>query len=388
MGKYNFDQTIDRRKTYSARWDVKEGELPLNIADMDFEVLPEIKDAIRNRADLDCYGYIDTPKQYFESYISWWKTRHDLDLDIKWFCFSTSVVGSIDSIFKRICRSGEQVVMLTPNYNVFFNCIKNNGLVVKECDFIYQDYKYEIDWDKFENILKAEKTKVFILCNPHNPIGYKFSKDEIDRFINLCEKYNVYVISDEIHCDFDLNNSPYTPVYKSQFSNYKKLIVLLSPTKTFNIAGLQTSAVVIKDDELRNLIQKGLYQDDIGEPNYFGVDPVIAAYNYGHDYVDELNDYIRKNKEIFADYLLKNLPKLKIVGGDTTYLGWIDISNYSGDSKEFCNKLREATGLILAPGINYGSSANQFVRINLATPRKNVLEACQRLSKFLSRKGE
>lgn len=385
MGKYNFDFSIDRRKTYSARWGVTENELPLNIADMDFEVLPEIKEAIKNRAELDCYGYIDTPKSYFEAYISWWKRRHDVELKLEWFSFSTSVVGSIDSILKRICKPNDQVVLFTPVYNVFFNCIRNNHLIVRECDLLEKDNSFEIDWDKFENILKEESTKAFILCNPHNPVGKGFSVSELDRIINLCAKYNVYLISDEIHCDLDMNIERYNSIFESRYSGYKNIILLISPTKVFNIAGLQSSAVVVKDKELHELVQNGLYQDDIGEPNYFAVDPIIAAYNFGDDYVNELNEYIKENKRIFSENLDKNASKLKIKGGNFTYLIWIDISYFGLDSKTFCERLKQETGLIVAPGINYGSNFDSFIRINLASPRKNIVDACHRLNSFISK---
>ena len=386
MGKYNFDCSINRRKTYSCRWDVKEGELPLNIADMDFEVLPEIKQAIKDRSELDCYGYIQTPPEYFDAYIHWWKTRHNLELKREWFAFSCSVVGSIDSILKRVAKPSDQVVMFTPIYNVFYHCIKNNGLVLKECEFIYQDNKFDIDWDKFENVIKDEKTKAFIFCNPHNPVGRKFTLEEINKIINLCNKYDVYIISDEIHCDLDFNQDKYVSIFHSELSDYKKIVLLISPTKVFNIAGLQSSAVVVKDPELRELIQNGLHTDDIGEPNYFAVDPVIAAYNHGSEYVTELNTYLYENKRFLTEFLSKFLPNLKLVGGEFTYLMWVDISTYGLKSKEFCEQLRKETGVIFAPGLNYGKDGDNFIRINIATLRKNLEHACNKLLEFLKDK--
>lgn len=383
MKKYNFDKTIDRKTTYSVRWDVKEGELPLNIADMDFEVLPEIKEAIKKRSELDCFGYIDTPKEYFDAYIYWWKNRHDLELKREWFMFSSSVVGSIDSILKTLLKEKDQVVMMTPIYNVFYNCIKNAGLFLKANSLIYNGKTYDIDWDNLEKLLSEKETKAFILCNPHNPVGRGFSLEEIDRIINLCKQYDVYLISDEIHCDIDYNKNKYTSVFHSDISDYQKIILLLSPTKIFNIAGLQTSTVLIKDEQLKEKIQNGLYRDDIGEPNYFAVDPVIAAYNNGEQYVTRINEYLRENFEFLQYFFDKFLKNLKIVPVSFTYLIWIDISHYGLDSKEFTSGLKKNTGLIVAPGENYGKEGTYFIRLNIATPRYLLEDACNRLFKYI-----
>ena len=276
MSKYNFDTSINRKATSSYRWNVKENELPLDIADMDFEVLPLIKEAIKKRSDQDCYGYTFVPESYFEAYIYWWKTRHQVELKKEWFIFSNSVVGSIDSIFKTLFEKDDQVVMFTPIYNVFFNCISNNNLILKECELILKDNDYQIDWNKLECLLKEPQTKAFLFCNPHNPVGRKFSKEEIERIVNLCKQYDVYLISDEIHADLDYNKERYTSVFATSAVSYEKAILLLSPGKVFNVAGLHSSVVIIPNHELKDNIQNGIYRDDIGEPNYFAIEPVIC----------------------------------------------------------------------------------------------------------------
>ena len=379
--KYNFDKTINRSLTYSYRWYVNEGELPLNIADMDFEVLPEIKKAIQDRAELDCYGYIRTPIEYFEAYAYWWKLRHDTYIDTSWCAFSLSVVGSIDTVLKHFSHKHDAVVMFTPIYNVFFNCIKNNDLVLKECPFILKDNAYEIDWTLLEDLLKLKETRFFIFCNPHNPVGRRFSIEEVDRLIELCQKYDVFLLSDEIHADLDFNKDRYVPVYKSELSNYEKLIVFLSPGKVFNVAGLQSSIVVCKNKDLLQQIEQYLYMDDIGGANYFSIDPVIAAFRNGERYVEELNSYLNENKAYLIDFLSTHLPNLKLVGGEMTYLMWIDVSAYSQDSRRFTLELRNKTGLVVAPGINYGREG--FIRLNIATPRKYLIDALNRLEKFI-----
>ena len=386
MGKYNFDITINRIKTCSSRWCVNKGELPLDIADMDFLVMPEIEKAIKSRAEQACYGYTYVPDSYFESYIRWWRDRHNTKLEKDWFIFSKSVVASIDSIFKHLSKGKDVVTMFTPVYNVFFNCIKNNNLVLRECEFIIEKDEIKIDWKKLEAQLKG--TKFFLLCNPHNPLGRGFTVEELNKIINLCKQNDIYIISDEIHGDLDLNKGRYISIFNSEVTRYEKVIALLSPSKVFNVAGLHSSVAVIPKKELHGEIQNGFYQDDIGEPNYFAVVPIITAFNQGDDYVDQLNSYLNENKVFLNKFLVKNLPNLKIVSGNYTYLVWIDISYYSQDSRLFAKELKEKTGLIVAPGINYGHSGEGYIRLNIATTRKKLIDACNRLMNYINENEE
>lgn len=385
MSKYNFDVSINRKESCSIRWNVSEGELPLDIADMDFMVMPEIEKAVKARAEQACYGYTYVPDSYYQAYIRWWRDRHNTKLEKDWFIFSKSVVASIDSIFKHLGKPKDEVVMFTPVYNVFFNCIKNNNLVLKECEFMIEE-EIKIDWEKLETQLKG--AKFFLLCNPHNPLGRKFTIEELNRIINLCKQNDVYVISDEIHGDIDLNKGRYISILNSGVSQYEKVIALLSPSKVFNVAGLHSSVAVISNNELKETVQNGFYQDDIGEPNYFAVDPVITAFTYGDEYVDQLNSYLNENRTFLTEFLLKNLPNLKIVSGTYTYLVWIDISCYSKDSRLFVKRLKESTGLVVAPGINYGKSGEGYIRLNIATPRNNLIDACNRLMNYICEKVE
>ncbi len=385
MSKYSFDVSFNRKQSCSIRWNVNEGELPLDIADMDFMVMPEIEKAVKARAEQACYGYTFVPDSYYQAYIRWWRDRHNTKLEKDWFIFSKSVVASIDSIFKHLGKPKDEVVMFTPVYNVFFNCVKNNNLVLKECEFILNK-ELNIDWKKLETQLHG--ASFFLLCNPHNPLGRKFTIEELNKIINLCKQNNVYVISDEIHGDIDLNKGRYISILNSEVTRYDKVITLLSPSKVFNVAGLHSSVAVISNNELKEMVQNGFWQDDIGEPNYFAVDPVITAFTYGDEYVNQLNSYLNENRTFLIEFLLKNLPNLKIVSGTYTYLVWIDISCYSKDSRLFVKRLKESTGLIVAPGINYGKFGEGYIRLNIATPRKNLIDACNRLMNYISEKVE
>lgn len=381
MKKYNFEDIIDRRKTMSAKWGVGENEIPLSVADMDFSVMPEIREAIEKRSREDAYGYVEVSDAYFDSYVNWFTKRYNAVFTGQDCIFSTGVVSSLDSLLKRILKPAEKILMLTPIYNTFFNVVKNCKLDLVCCPFIYENHFYRIDWEEFQRIIESGGIKAFLLCNPHNPIGKQFSREEIQRFIDLCHENDVYFLSDEIHCDLDYNEKRYNSVLS--FNTYPKTIVLLSPGKSFNLAGLHSSIVVVKDKELREVVQKGFWEDDVGEPNYFAIDPVIAAYTNGEEYIYELNNYLKANRE-YVESRLKKWKNIYLIPSEATYLLWIDISYY-GDSDMFTKELKEMTGLVLLSGERYGD--NHFVRMNIATNKKTLKEAMDRLDLFLANKS-
>ena len=380
MAKYNFDNLVNRKNSGSYKWDVKENELPMWVADMDFHVLPEIKEAIIKRLDIDAYGYAECPKEYFESYRNWFKRQHGLDLETKWMVFSTGVVASIDSILKHLVPQNSSVVLQSPVYHVFYHCVENNGLKVVENKLIDKD-NYQIDFIDLEKSLSRDDVKAMILCNPHNPVGRIWSKEELKRIASLCDKYNVLLISDEIHCD--ITEPGYK--YNSIFSVTNNAIALVSPTKVFNIAGIHTSIAICANDKLREEMAKGFGHDDISEPNYIASCATIAAFDKGDEWVKEMNEYVYNNKKYMMEFIKKELPDLKVTDIKATYLIWIDISKYSNDSLRFTNQLRKETGLFLSPGYQFGSGGESHVRINIATSLANVKDACERLKKFLNK---
>lgn len=382
--KYNFDNVVDRRNTNSVKWSNSKG-LEMWVADMDFHVLPEVKEALKNKLDIDAYGYSYPTDEYFDSYIEWGKKQHNLNLRREWMIFSLGVVASIDSVLKHLTKSGDEVVMLTPIYNVFYNCIRNNGCKALCCSFIYKDGEYHIDWKKLEEMLSRSTTKVLLLCNPHNPSGTIFTKDELKRMCELAVKNDCLIISDDIHCDITHPEGKYVPTLEAAPELRDHIIAMISPTKAFNLAGLQTSIIVVPNKELRETIQKGIGSDDLGDPNYFACEATIAAFKYGLEYNTELREYVFKNKQYVKDFFKKEIPGLKVVGGDATYLMWVDISAYSSDSDSFVKELKEKTGLHLASGLAYGIEGKTFVRINVATSFANVKDCCNRLKAFINK---
>ena len=379
MKRYNFDQIVDRKGTDSYKWDVQDNELPMWVADMDFAILPEVVTAIKERLEVPAFGYCGVPKEYYEAYCSWWKRKHHVDLTIEDMTFSSGVVASIDSIFKHILPKGSGVIIQTPVYHVFEHCIKNNGLKTINNQLLYDGRDYHINFDNLEQLMKNENNKLFLLCNPHNPVGRIWSEEELKKIVSLCEKYDVLLLSDEIHCDIAEPGYEYNSILK--YSD--KAIALFAPSKVFNLASLHCSCVVSKDHDLLKRIEEGLGQDDLGEPNYFGPYGTIAAFNHGDEWVKEMNEYVFNNKRYMNEFVQRELPKLHLVDSKATYLLWLDISAYTNDSEEFAKRLREETGLFVSNGKQFGKGGETFLRINVATSLDNVKDACNRLKKFV-----
>ena len=380
--KYNFDELSQRRNTNSRKWDVKENELPMWVADMDFLVFPGIKDAIIEAANRGSYGYSFPTDRFFEAYHEWWLSRHNIDIPTKDMVYVSGVVSSLDSLIKGLTKEKDGVLLLSPIYNGFFSVIRNNNRTVVTSDLIYQDDDWFINYQDVEDKIIKNNVKATIFCNPHNPTGKIWSFDEIKNIYEICKKHDVIFISDEIHCDIVDPGYQYVPA----LSVSNDIIVSTAPSKVFNLAGLQSAICIIKDEKIRNLMQDAFYHDDVGEPNYFVEPATIAAYTKGAEWVDELNAYIFNNKEYVNSYFAKYLPHLKVVSGHATYLLWIDISYYQMPSDYFVEKLREETGLYVNDGFHYGSNGANYIRLNVATSLENVKDAMTRLSAFLKDK--
>ena len=378
---YNFDELSNRKNTYSIKYDCKDNELPMWVADMDFKVAPAILKAIKKRASIDSFGYQYIPDSYFKSYINWWKRRHDLSIKREWMLYSTGVVPSISSIVRRITNPGEKVIIFSPVYNIFYNSIINNGRFVNSSDLVYDNKgNFELDFNDLEEKMKDPLSTLLILCNPHNPVGKIWSNSELERIKELSNIYNVKVISDEIHCDIVEKGYSYTPYLKVKGSN-KNAIMLISATKCFSIPGLASSALVIEDNDLRFTINRGLNNDEVAEGNSFSIDPIIQAFNKEEAWVNEMNEYVENNKKHFISEIESN-TELICTKGHATYLLFVDIKAYDLDAVSFCNKLRSTTGLWVTPGIEYGINAKHFFRINLATSKENVDKAIKYLISF------
>lgn len=382
---YDFDSENNRRNTNSTKWDVKENELPMRIADMDFKTCPAVINAIKKRVNIGSFGYSDIPDEYFEAYKKWFKKYHHVNYEVEDMVFSTGVVAAISSMVRKLTTVGEKVLVLSPVYNIFYNSIINNGRFVETSDLIYENYKYSIDFDNLEQKLKDPQVSLMIFCNPHNPVGKCFNKNELIKVASLAKKYNVLVISDEVHCEIMTNGVEYTPFLSVSEEAREIGIACHSLSKCFNIAGLQNACIVTKNKNLRYKIWRGINTDEVGEPNFFACDATIAALNKGRKWLIELNDYIYSNKKYFVDRVNSELKNIHVELTDATYLLWIDCTKIQKDSDVLVQELRNETGLILSSGSFYGKNGNGFLRINLATTKKNVVDGTNRFIEYFKK---
>ena len=366
--KYDFDSVVSRKNTNSLKWDLFDVEVPMWVADMDFKVAPEIQEALQLKINENVYGYGLIPDEWYLAYIDWWK-QYNYCMDKDWLKFTNSVMPTISSVIRELSSEDDKILIQTPVYHIFFKVIKDNNRKVEENKLIFSDGKYHIDFKDLEEKLKEENVKILILCNPHNPVGKIFNKSDLERIANLSYENNVYVISDEIHCDLTDPDKKYIPFASVSNSAKNNSISCLSPSKTFNIAGIKSAAVSIPNENIRKRIFNALDYDGVSDPNIFAITSAIAAYNYAKDWLRELKEYIYKNKIFLKEFLESEIPQIHLIDCEATYLLWLDCNELNIKSEEFNKFLMDKTGLLLSPGIQFGETGEGFLRINIACPR-------------------
>ena len=382
---YDFDTPVNRRNTGSLKWNVEENELPMWVADMDFKTAPEITEALQKRVGHGVFGYSEVPDEWYDAYIKRWKGRHGFEIKKEWLIFCTGVVPAISSTVRKLTTPAEKVLIQTPVYNIFFNSILNNGRNVIENPLKYDGRTYEIDFDDLEKKLADPQTTLMILCNPHNPIGKIWSKENLERIGELCAKYSVIVLSDEIHCDLTAPNRNYIPFASVSDACADNSITCIAPTKAFNLAGLQTAAVVVPNENLRHKVWRALNTDEVAEPNAFAVTATVAAFNEGGRWLDELRCYIHRNKMIAEEFIAAEILEIKSVSSEATYLMWLDCSAISPDSGKLTAFIREKTGLYLSAGAQYGECGKSFIRMNVACAESVLCDGLCRLKKGITK---
>lgn len=376
--KYDFDTLVSREGTNSSKWRMKSDVLPMWVADMDFKAAPEILSVLQKRLDNGVFGYSFIPKEWNEAIKSWWQRRHNVSFENEWMCFCTGVIPAISTAIRRFSSPGDQILVQAPVYHVFFNCIKNNGREILSNDLVYKNGSYEIDFDDLEAKLAQPLTTMMLLCNPHNPIGKIWDKETLKKIGKLCYKHDVLVISDEIHCDITDPGLNYVPFISVSEECKNNSITCISPTKAFNIAGLQSSAVVTPNEKIGARLNAAINYDEVGEANAFAIIATIAAFNEGEAWLDELREYLFENKKVVANFIKEQGLPVKLLPSSATYLLWLDCSAFCEDSSEFMNFLRDKAGLWLNDGNAYRGD-RFFLRMNIATQRKRVLEGLKRL---------
>lgn len=382
--KYDFDKTIDRRATNSYKWDsAPEGVLPMWVADMDFRTAPAIIDALQKRVAHGIFGYTRVPDAYYDAVTSWFSRRHGWDIDREWIIYTSGVVPAVSAVIKALTVPGDKVIVQTPVYNCFFSSIRNNGCEIVSNPLRRTADTYEMDFDALERCAADPRAKVMLLCNPHNPAGRVWTPDELTRLGNICLRNGVTVISDEIHCELVYQGFKYTPFASLSDAFLHRSVTCVSPSKAFNIAGLQIANIVAFDNDLRSRIDKAININEVCDVNPFGVAATIAAYNEGEEWLNQLVDYLHGNYEAMAEFCRRELPEFPITRLEGTYLVWMDCSSLGMPSDVLEHALLDDARLWLNAGTMYGAEGEGYMRWNIACPRSVMLDGLNRFLNFV-----
>ena len=382
--KFNFDKIIDRTNNFSAKWSEMNKNfgtnnlLPMWVADMDFLTAPCVMEALKDRLEQGIFGYTTRPSSYNESIVNWLDNRFSWKINQEWLMFSPAVITSISLLIQNLTQKNDKIMIQEPVYSPFHNIVEANerSLVISPLVKL-DDGSYVMDYEDIE--AKIKDVKVFILCNPHNPVGRVWTREELTRLGEICLKHNVLVISDEIHSDIILKNHKHTPFASISKEFRENTITCMAPTKTFNLAGLQSSFLVISNPYYYEVMDKAFSILDIKRNNAFSLVATESAYNYGEDWLYELIKYIEDNVDFAIDYIKNHIPQLKVKKPEGTYLLWVDFSNLNVDKKDLKNALINKGRIALSDGSSFGIGGDGYYRINLACPRSMVLEGLKRI---------
>ena len=382
--EYDFSRPTDRRGTDSYKWDsAPEADIiPLWVADMDFETFPAITEALQRRVAHGIFGYTRVPEAYYEAVCRWFDKRHGWHINREDIIYTSGVVPAVSAVIKALTLPGDQVIVQGPVYNCFFSSIRNNGCEMVSNSLIYnkEELRYEIDFDDLERKLKHERTRLMLLCNPHNPGGRVWTRDELTRVAELCRKYGVRVVSDEIHCELTLYDNEYVPFGSLPDELSRGSITCCSPSKAFNTAGLQIANIVCRDAEVRNRIDRAININEVCDVNPFGVIALQAAYSdEGYEWLTQLRKYISANYDLLLERFARELPKCKVMRMEGTYLAWIDCSELHISSDEIEEMLMHENKVWVNAGSMYGAEGAAFIRINMACTSELLNEGITRI---------
>ena len=385
--KYNFDEIVTRRGTGCVKWDEMPSDdvIPLWVADMDFKAAPAIQEAIWKRAEHGVFAYTLVEEPYYEAVISWFKRRHQWTIQREEILYTTGVVPGMSVAIKALTMPGEKVLILSPDYNCFFSSIRNNGCEVLESVLELSSRSegargWVVNWQDFESKCADEKTTVFLLCNPHNPTGRVWTKEELARMNDICMKYGVKVVSDEIHCELVMPGHTFQPFAAVSEACRQNSVILNSPSKSFNTAGLQTANIICAQPEWRRRLDRAININEVCDLNAFGPVALMAAYNESEDWIDELNQYLWGNYQALCQYAEEHLPEWKVRPMEGTYLPWVDITATGLSSQAYADRLLKEAKVWVNPGTMYGAQSGEgYIRLNIACPRALLMEALERI---------
>lgn len=385
---YNFDEIIPRRGTNSIKWDkvADDHVLPMWVADMDFKTPPEVITALSKKVEQGIFGYSIIPSAFYDAIINWWKISHQLILKREWLLPVPGMIPALSAIIRAYLQPGDHIIVQSPVYNHFFTLIENCGCKAVENHLIYENRNFQMDFTDLELKASDPQTKMLLLCSPHNPVGRVWTKEELERIASICSQHNVMVVSDEIHADLVYNNHQHIP-FASVAENYDVVSVTCgSPCKTFNLSSLPVSYVISKDQEVLKRIENILTIQETTTIGPFAVEALIAAYNHGRNWMEELKKYVYENYLYLKDFCQEYLPGISVSDLQATYLVWLDCSTLGRGSDELSKLLFKEEKLWLNSGTMYGSSGEGFLRINIACPRPVLEEGLRRLEKYINKK--
>lgn len=389
--EYDFSRPTDRHGTDSYKWDsTPEADIiPLWVADMDFETFPCITEALQRRVAHGIFGYTHVPEAYYEAVCRWFGKHHGWHINREHIIYTSGVVPAVSAVIKALTLPGDQVIVQGPVYNCFFSSIRNNGCETVSNSLIYnkEELRYEIDFDDLERKLAHERARLMLLCNPHNPGGRVWTRDELTRVAELCHKYGVRVVSDEIHCELTLYDNEYVPFGSLPDELSHGSITCCSPSKAFNTAGLQIANIVCRDAEVRNRIDRAININEVCDVNPFGVIALQAAYSdEGYEWLTQLRAYISSNYDLLRERFARELPKCKVMRMEGTYLAWIDCSELHISSDEIEEMLMHENKVWVNAGSMYGTEGAAFIRINMACTSELLNEGITRIVNGLGNK--
>lgn len=373
--KYNFDEVIERKESFSIKWDGLEERfgtndlIPMWVADMDFKSPKPVIDAIKSRVDHGIFGYTFRPLSYFESINNWLKKRHEWEILKEWIAYSPGVLPGISFIIQSLTLPGDKIIIQPPVYYPFFEIIKNSGRYIVENYLRLYNGKYCMDFDDLIKKVQDSKTKILILCNPHNPVGRVWTEEELLKLGEICINNNILIISDEIHSDIILNRNKHIPFTKISKKFSLNSITCISPSKTFNLAGLQTAAMIIPNNHYMSIYNNVMEMNRIKKNNIFGMVALIAAYNYGEEWLDQLLDYLQGNLNFLIKFINKNIPNIGVIKPEGTYLVWLDCRKLFKNFEDLDSFFIDKAKIALDSGYWFGSPGRGFMRINIACPR-------------------
>ncbi len=391
---HDFNEIVDRKRTYSLKWDGieerfginQEDLLPMWVADMDFKTAPPIIEAISDRASHGVFGYVaGYHEEYYKIVLDWFKRRHKTNLEKEWIVRGDTVVATLSRIVRTFTKPNDKIIIQPPVYPPFYNVVKNNGRKVIYNSLKFNGKKYVMDYEDLESKIDFD-TKLMILCSPHNPVGRVWTKEELQKLSDICIKHNIILVSDEAHSDIVYKNSKHTMIHKVSDEIKERVIICTSPHKSFNIAGLQISNTIIFNDNIRNKYKTVLENEGITKPNVFALTAIMAAYKNGEEWLDDLIIYLEENLNFVEKFIPHNIPQISFIKPEGTFLAWLNFNKLGLTDKELDELVFDKAKLVLNPGYSYGDEGKGFARLNFACPRLILEEGLNRLKEIINNK--